>query len=56
MPDAPRDFAALWRDFARRVDGLSALVLGEGTPTTTPAERSAVLPRRSQSLQRRYAY
>ena len=26
------------------------------TPTTTPAERSAVLTRRSQALQRRYAY
>jgi hypothetical protein len=32
MPDAKPDLAALWRDFARRVEGLSALVLGEGTP------------------------
>jgi Protein of unknown function (DUF1214) len=42
MPDAKPDLAALWRDFARRVEGLSALVVGEGTPTDD-AQRAAGL-------------
>lgn len=40
MPDPSQDFAALWRDFAGRVEGLSALVLGEGTPADD-AQRAA---------------
>jgi hypothetical protein len=42
MPDAKPDLAALWRDFARRVEGLSALVVGEGTPADD-AQRAAGL-------------
>jgi hypothetical protein len=42
MADAHPEFAALWREFAQRVDGLSGLVLGEGTPAS-PAQRAAGL-------------
>ena len=42
MPDAAQEFAALWRDFARRVEGLSALAIGEGTPADE-AQRAAGL-------------
>ena len=42
MPDAPQEFAALWRDFALRVDALSALAIGEGTPADD-AQRAAGL-------------
>jgi hypothetical protein len=55
MPDAKPDLAALWRDFARRVEGLSALVLGEGTPADDGAARRRTalphaLPRRGTAL------
>jgi hypothetical protein len=39
---AELDTAALWRDFARRVEALSALVMGEGAPTDD-AQRAAGL-------------
>src|SRR5262245_39795579 len=42
MPEATPDLAALWRDFARRVEGRSALVVGEGTPADE-AQRAAGL-------------
>jgi hypothetical protein len=40
MSDADPGFAALWREFAQRVEGLSSLVLGEGTPNGD-AQRAA---------------
>ncbi|TMA23854.1 MAG: hypothetical protein E6J87_24740 [Deltaproteobacteria bacterium] len=42
MSDPIQDFAALWSEFARRVEGLSALVLGEGAPADD-AQRAAGL-------------
>ena len=42
MSDADPGFAALWREFAQRVEGLSSLVLGEGTPNGD-AQRAAGL-------------
>ena len=39
---ATTDAAALWREFARRVEGLGDLALGEGTPASE-AERAAGL-------------
>jgi hypothetical protein len=40
MADAPPDLAALWRELARRVEAMSALVVGEGTPADD-AQRAA---------------